>query len=87
MQRSPFITFRRGLVTVVTMITGELEYSSVFGLSYKDTNDTIFSDDDPRIPYPNTAHLVWVLVLIFIPILLSNMLVSACGVKLFFLQQ
>ena len=66
------MTFRRGVVTVITMITGELDYSGVFGLSYKASNDTLMEN----ILYPETANFVWVIFLVFIPILLSNMLVS-----------
>ena len=54
------------------MITGELDYSDQFGLSYDATNDTIVGN----IMYPQTANFVWVIFLVFIPILLSNMLVS-----------
>ena len=60
------------------MITGELDYSSAFGLSYDITNDTSME----TIAYPETANFVWVIFLVFIPILLSNMLVSMqfnCG--------
>lgn len=54
------------------MITGELDYSDAFGLSYDGSNDTA---GIPRLLYPETANFVWVIFLIFIPILLSNMLV------------
>ncbi len=56
------------------MVTGELDYSDVFGLSYETNNETIV--DDNIITYPGTANFVWVIFLVFIPILLSNMLVS-----------
>lgn len=72
------------------MITGALNYFSVFGLSYEATNVTIIDDNVtvPSLLYPNTANFVWILFLIFIPILLSNMLVSNCilaKVKLYLL--
>lgn len=61
----------------MTMITGELDYSDIFGLSY-DVNDTFDMEGDEiqAIQYPETAQFVWVIFLVLIPILLSNMLVS-----------
>ena len=64
------------------MISGRLDYTDVFGLSYSVINDTNDTDnvevDEIRnnILYPESARFVWVIVLVFIPILLSNMLVS-----------
>lgn len=79
-QNSPFITFGRGIITVLTMITGGLDYSSIFNLSYDTINNTITStsieEDNQAIPYPGAANFVWVIFLVLIPILLSNMLVS-----------
>ena len=64
------------MVTVITMITGELDYGSIFGLSYDAINATTAEEENIRnIPYPETANLVWVIFLVFVPILLSNMLV------------
>lgn len=62
----------------MTMITGELEYTDIFGLSYDVVNDTFTDSDEAtdNIPYPQTAQFVWVIFLIVIPILLSNMLVG-----------
>lgn len=60
------------MVTVITMITGELDYSDVFGLSYDAINDTMLEEDIRNIQYPGTAKFVWVIFLVFIPILLSN---------------
>ena len=72
MQRSPFFSFRRSFVTVLTMVTGELDYQDVFTLSY-DANDTsLFSRNLPE----QTANFVWVIFVILVPILLTNMLVS-----------
>ncbi len=72
------MTFQRRIVTVVTMISGELDYTDVFGLNYNATNNTNNTDnlEIRNIQYPVTACIVWVFFLVFIPILLSNMLVS-----------
>jgi hypothetical protein len=65
------------MVTIITMITGTLEYGDIFGLSSGAVNDTIMEEESVRnIPYPGAANFVWVIFLIFVPILLSNMLVS-----------
>ena len=75
-QNSPFFTFGRGIVTVLTMVTGELDYSNVFGLSYDMLPNDTMVDENTNISYPNTANFVWVLFIVLIPIVLSNMLVS-----------
>jgi hypothetical protein len=58
------------------MITGELDYGDIFGLSYDAINDTMEEESVRNIPYPGAANIVWIVFLILIPILLSNMLVS-----------
>ena len=65
---------------MLTMVTGELDYSGVFGLSYDALTATIAlngttEDANRNIVYPETANFVWVIFLVLIPILLSNMLV------------
>lgn len=74
-QKSPFRNFSRSIVTVLTMIAGELNYNDVFDLSY----DVIDVEDRAirNLLYPRTAFFVWVVFIILIPILLNNMLVSA----------
>ena len=64
---------------MTTMIIGELDYSDVFDLSYDVTNATNNTNsivEDNSISYLETANFVWIVFLVFIPILLSNMLVS-----------
>ena len=61
------------------MIIGEVDYSDVFGLSYDVTNATnniTVEEENGILSYLKTANFVWVVFLVFIPILLSNMLVS-----------
>ena len=57
------------------MVTGELDYQDVFSLSYsvEDSNVVTFTDSIPE----HTANFVWVIFLVLIPILLTNMLVSS----------
>ena len=76
LQRSPFVSFGRSFVTVLTMVTGELDYQDVFSLSYElNTNDSDVQIYPYNIP-EHTANFVWVVFLVLIPILLTNMLVS-----------
>ena len=65
-------------MTVLTMVTGELDYSDMFGLSYEVLPNGTMVDENTNILYPNTANLVWVLFILLVPIVLSNMLVSLC---------
>lgn len=61
------------------MVAGELDYSSIFGLTYDIVNDTTESTVQSTIVYPETANFVWIIFLILVPILLSNMLVSVAS--------
>ena len=61
-------------MTVLTMVIGELDYQDVFTLSY--------SADDSHLEFSHnisetTADFVWVVFLVLVPILLTNMLVSS----------
>lgn len=75
-QQSPFNGLGRGLVTVITMVSGELDYQDAFGFSY----DVVDDSAPARVNrvYPKTALFVWVLFVFLIPVLLNNMLVRTC---------
>lgn len=68
------------------MLAGELDYSNIFGLTYEIANDTTVQN---TVVYSETAYFVWVIFLILVPILLSNMLVCAansivaCALKIY----
>lgn len=62
----------RGVATVLTMVSGELDYQDIFGFSY-DSDD---GGNNRNIPFPKTALFVWVLFIVLTPIILNNMLVS-----------
>ena len=51
------------------MVTGELDYSNVFGLSYDMLPNDTMVDENTNILYPD---FVWVLFILLIPIVLSN---------------
>ena len=68
----------------MTTVAGELEYQDIFGISYEpqeSASDTLYSNRN--IAFPSTANFVWILFLIIIPILLSNMLVSKQLISVF----
>ena len=55
----------------MTMTTGELDYDSLFRLYPDGTADSIV-----EIPFFEISIILWILFLIMMPILLSNLLVS-----------
>ena len=57
------------------MVTGELDFGSIFGL------DAPASDYVP-IPFHEVSFFMWIIFLILIPIILNNMLVSCECVNL-----
>ena len=68
--RSPFSSMFTSLWKVMTMITGEMDYESIFRQSSSGT-----TDPDPPLPFPEISHLLWIVFLVMIPILLGNLLV------------
>ena len=68
------------MVKVITMVTGELGFEDIFALSY-DVEDPLTTDSDivgiSRTPLLSSgvAYFMWIAFLVFMPILLSNMLV------------
>lgn len=71
MQRSPFATPGRTILKVMTMTTGEFEYDAIFRQFPDGTTDTI-----EEIPFPPVSYVLWILFLILMPILLTNLLVN-----------
>ena len=68
--RSPFSSIFTSLWKMMTMITGEMDYESIFRQSSSGTEDP-----DPPLPFPEISYLLWIVFLIMIPILLNNLLV------------
>ena len=69
------------MVKVITMVTGELGFEDIFSLSYdiKDpltTNDAAPGINNGPPVSAGVAYFLWILFLVFMPILLSNMLVN-----------
>ena len=72
LQRSPFSCLGRGLVTVLTMVVGELDYLDAFGFSYQ-----VVDSDDPGVyrTHLRASLIIWIPFVILIPLVLNNMLV------------
>ena len=56
---------------VMAMTIGELDFDSLFPLDPKDMNEKVV-----EIPFFDVSITLWILFLIMMPILLSNLLVS-----------
>ena len=74
MQRSSFATPGRAIVKTMTMTTGEFEYDAIFrqfpGGSAEDSEDIT-----TEIPFPPVSFVLWIVFLVLMPILLTNLLV------------
>lgn len=68
--RSPFSSIYNSLWKMMTMVTGEMDYESIFRQSSSGT-----VDPDPPLPFPEISYALWIVFLIMIPILLNNLLV------------
>ena len=68
--RSPFSSAFTSLWKMMTMITGEMDYESIFRQSSSGT-----LDPDPPLPFPEISYVLWIVFLVLIPILLGNLLV------------
>ena len=54
----------------MTMATGEFDFDSIFR-----QDPTGGSDDAEEIPFPPVSYILWIVFIIIMPILLTNMLV------------
>ena len=70
-QNSPFSTFGGSVVKLITMVTGDLDFQDTFGFSFS-VNETASRNLYDR----SMAYFLWIIFLVLIPIVLSNMLVS-----------
>lgn len=70
-QNSPFYTFSRSIVKLITTVSGELDFQDIFGIS-----SSIYDTANNNINDQSMAYFVWILFIIGVPIIFSNMLVS-----------
>ena len=61
----------------MTMTTGEFDFDSIFR-----QDPTGESDSAEEIPFPPISYILWIVFVIIMPILLTNMLVYALIVSL-----
>ena len=71
--RSPFASPFTSMWKTMTMATGELGYDDIFR---QFTDDSISSA--PEVPFPAISYVMWIIFLILMPILFTNLLVSVC---------
>ena len=65
-QRNAFSNSGRAIVKVMTMTIGELDYDEMFHQQ----------EGGDEIAFPPASFILWIIFLVLIPVLLSNMLVS-----------
>lgn len=71
LKRTPFSTPARALVKTMTMTTGEFEYDSIFRQPSNPLED---AGDD--LQFPSVSYILWIVFLVLMPILLTNLLVG-----------
>lgn len=71
-QRSSFATPARAILKTMTMTTGEFEYDSIFRQFPGGAED---GSIETEIPFPPVSFILWIIFLILMPILLTNLLV------------
>ena len=69
LQRTPFGTPARALIKTMTMSAGEFDFDTTFRQEPGDLGL-------PDIAYPSMSFLLWVVFLVLVPVLLTNLLVS-----------
>lgn len=70
-QRSPFSSPGRAILKAMSMTTGDFDFDSLFRLSPNGENEGVND-----IPFPAISVILWMIFIILMPILLTNMLVN-----------
>ena len=73
-RRTPFSNIGRSMLKTLVMTTGEFEFDNIF------INDQELVDEGLILFLPELTAIIWVLFIIVMPILFSNLLVS-CYLK------
>ena len=71
-QRQPFSTPARSLLKTMTMTTGEFEYDGIFRQAPGGIDAAMMVRE---IPFPPVTYILWIVFIILMPILLTNLLV------------
>ncbi|CAI8048714.1 Transient receptor potential cation channel subfamily A member 1 homolog [Geodia barretti] len=72
LMRQPFSTPARSLLKTMTMTTGEFEYDGIF----RQAPGGIDPGTVREIPFPPVTYILWIVFIILMPILLTNLLVG-----------
>ena len=68
---SPFANPGHSILKTIAMSIGDLGYDELFR---QPTGGS--SDEVPEVPFPEISYILWIIFIILIPILFSNLLVS-----------
>ena len=68
-RRTPFSTIARSMLKTLVMTTGEFEFDTIF------INDQELVDEDLSLFLPELTGIFWVIFIIIMPIIFSNLLV------------
>ena len=71
--RSAFSSPGRSLVKTMVMTTGEFDFDGIFFNSQDD------AEDGNDLFYPEIAYILWIVFIILMPIILTNLLVGICS--------
>ena len=71
--RSPFADPTRSILKTMTMTTGEFEFDNIFRQTPGGVMDR--SEVPRNVPFPEVSYMLWIIFLILMPILLTNLLV------------
>ena len=69
-ERSAFSSPGRSLVKTMVMTTGEFDFDGIFFNSQDD------AEDGNDLFYPEIAYILWIVFIILMPIILTNLLVG-----------
>ena len=70
--RSPFASPFTSIWKTMTMAIGAVDYDNIFRQSIADSMSTA-----PDVPFPAISYIMWVIFIILMPILFTNLLVSS----------
>lgn len=73
LQRASFATPGRAIIKTMTMTTGEFEYDAIFR-QFPGGDDS--GNVTEEVPFLPVSFLLWIIFLVLMPILLTNLLVS-----------
>ena len=68
-RRTPFSNVARSMLKTLVMTTGEFEFDTIF------INDQELVDEDLSLFLPELTGIFWVIFIIIMPIIFSNLLV------------